>query len=52
MPVIVGDCSAGVEGKSDRIGIPTGSSDPAPAEAPLGSVVPNAIPNLSNLNSD
>ena len=32
MPVIVGDGSAGVEGKSDRIGIPTGSSDPAPAE--------------------
>lgn len=32
MPVIVGDGSAGVEGKSDRIGIPTGSSDPTSAE--------------------
>ena len=32
MPVIVGDGTAGVEGKSDRIGIPTGSSDPTSAE--------------------
>lgn len=33
MPVIVGDgTGAGVEGKSDRIGIPTGSSDPTSAE--------------------
>ena len=29
MPVIVGASGTGTEGKSDRLGIPTGTSDPS-----------------------
>ena len=33
MPVIVGSSGTGSEGKSDRMGLPTGTSDPGSASA-------------------